>query len=103
MNDKHEHVDEEGVKWERVFSIPYANVPLVFDPNSSQDFVNKTKGTKGTLGDLWDRSKELSDKRKKQQGEDKVEKDFFKNYSGKRRGMKHKSDPSQKGKGSIEI
>ena len=72
MSEEHEYVDEEGVRWKRVFTAPHANVPIVFDPNSSQDFVNKTKGTKGTLGDLWDRSRELSEQRKKKHGEDKV-------------------------------
>jgi hypothetical protein len=42
------------------------------------------------MGDLWDRSQELSDKRKKlYSGEDPVKKKYYKDWSKKRKGKVH--------------
>ena len=59
------------------------------DPNSSKDFARVTnKG--GTIGDLWDRSAELSAKRAdKNGGIDPVKDKFFEKYSKERGGQKH--------------
>ena len=96
--DPHEYVDGKGVKWHRVFTVPHASVPMLstIDPNSAQDFTYKTGKSSGTVGDLWDMSKELSNKRKAQSsdGVDPMKKQNFKNYSQKRRGMKHPKDKS---------
>jgi hypothetical protein len=81
--------DENGVKWKRVFSLPFASVDTKIDPNSASDFVTKTGKKRGTYGDLLDASKELSEKRTKERGEDPVKKKFFKDYSKKRFGVKH--------------
>ena len=46
---------------------------------------------KGTMGDMWDYSKELSDKRKEVMGgTDPLRKKAEKEYSKKRKGMKYK-------------
>ena len=45
---------------------------------------------KGTMGEMWDYSKELSEKRKKiSGGEDPIRKKAEKKYSDKRKGMKY--------------
>jgi hypothetical protein len=90
MNDNHEY-SENGVKFERVFTIPNATVDDNIDPNSSQAFIEKTGKMKGTLGEIWDYSQELSNKRKKMYGEDPVRSKAEAKYSSKRRGMKYKS------------
>ena len=61
------------------------------DPFSAEQFRQKTKNMKGTMGDMWDYSKELSDKRKEAMGgADPIRKKAEKEYSKKRRGMKYK-------------
>jgi hypothetical protein len=91
INDEKIFIDIQGVKWNRVFSAPNVSIDSNIDPFSKKDFINKTsKG--GTYGELMDRSKELSDKRKQKLGYDPVQKDYFKKYSEKRSGNKHYLD-----------
>lgn len=90
MNDVHEFVDEFGVKWNRVFTIPNAAVDSKIDPFSSRAFLDKTK-QKGKVGDLIDRSKELSEKRKDKLGYDPVLKKEVDKYK-KQFNIKHPSE-----------
>lgn len=85
------HIDENKVEWTRVFSVPNAVSDTKLDPNNMADFVNKTAQKKGTVGDLWDQSRELSEKRAKQSvdGVDPVKKKFFEDYKKKRNGLDH--------------
>ena len=94
MNDEHIYVDKQGIKWKRVWSIPQASIDSSSDPFDSQAFKNKTANQKGSYGDLIDQSKELSQKRKDKLGYDPVQKKYFKEYSEKRRGIKHPLDKS---------
>ena len=112
ISDQHEYTDEEGSRWNRVFTVPHASIPSMtrVEANSEEDFIKKTRGSGGTMGDLFDLSKELSDKRKSERGggDDPVEQKFFKDYSNERKGMKHQNDvPNPKYKpnsdGVIEI
>jgi len=82
MNDVHEYYDETGLKWHRVFTSPNASVDSNIDPFSSKAFVNKT-GSKGTVGDLIDRSKEMSERRKDKIGYDPVLKKEVEKYKKK--------------------
>jgi hypothetical protein len=50
--------------------------------------LNKTANKNQTLGDLWDRSKELSDKRKGILGHDPIKEKAEENYSKIRKGRK---------------
>ena len=99
ISEPHKYVDNEGVEWNRVFTVPHASVPFLgtIDPNCEKDFTYKTGKTSGTVGDLWDMSKELSDKRKSQNDNnvDPIKKENFKNYSKKRKGIKHPQDKSK--------
>ena len=94
MNEEHVY-SEDGLQWERVFTIPQSNIDTKIDPFSEADFKNKTAGKRETLGDLMDRSKELSEKRQKSAGIDPVQKKFFEDYSKKTNGKKHAKDPSR--------
>ena len=47
-----------------------------------------------TIGQLWDESKVLSEKRAKVGGKDPVKEKYFKNYKKRRRGIKHPQDNS---------
>jgi hypothetical protein len=94
MFDTHEY-SKDGVKWIRVFDAPQLSIDTNINEFSESDFVNKTKQKKGTVGDLMDLSKELSEKRTAKAGNDSVQKEFFKEYKKKRKGTTHPNDPSR--------
>ena len=103
MNDFHIYIDYQGTEWKRVYSVPNASIDTQIDDFSSNEFVNKTKGKGMTMGQLWEESKQASNRREKMLGEDPVKKKYFKNYSKKRSGMKHEKDPAKKTPGPIDI
>lgn len=80
---------ENGVKWQRIFLPPNVSVDTQIDANSERDFIEKTKRKNYNLGEMWDSSKELSEKREKERGIDPVRDKAQKEYSKKRRGAKH--------------
>ena len=97
MNEEHGY-SEDGIKYERVFTVPNAQIDTEFDVDSSSKFVEKTGRMKGTLGEIWDYSEELSKKRaSKYGGTDPLRKRAEEKYSKKRKGMKYKSkvNPSE--------
>jgi hypothetical protein len=62
MNDEKKYIDEDGLEWNRVFYPPLFAFDTMIDPNDPKAFVKKTeKG--GTLGDIMDLSKEMSERR----------------------------------------
>jgi len=82
MNEKHEYFDESGKKWNRVWSSPQLTSDTAIDPFSAKQFAEKTANG-GTIGDLLDRSAEMSERRAaKTGGVDKIkesaEKRFYK-------------------------
>lgn len=92
MSEEHIYVDESGIKWNRVFSSPNASIDSDIDPFSSKSFIEKTGKAEGTYGEMIDRSKEMSEKRKNKLGYDPLQKKYFKEYSKKRNGIKHHLD-----------
>ena len=68
MNDDHEYTDSQGVEWQRVFFSPNMNLDSEVDPFSQADFLRATASKKGTVGDMLDLSKELSEKRAEKAG-----------------------------------
>ena len=89
MNDDKKYVDEEGDEWVREYHSPQLNTQGSIDPWSNADFVNKTN-KQGTIGDLLDRSADLSRQRADQNGGvDPVKEKYYKNYSKTRKGSKH--------------
>ncbi len=61
MNDIKTY-QENGVKWNRVYTVPQTSIDANIDPHSSQAFVEKTRRA-GNIGDLVDMSKEMSERR----------------------------------------
>lgn len=100
MNEAHVY-EKDGVTWERVFTIPRTAIDSEIDPNSEKSFCEKTKNKNYTLGDLWDTSRELSEKRKSSAGIDSVEQKYFSDYSKKRKGMKHAKERRASGSDNI--
>ncbi len=92
MSDVHSYIDENGLEWKRVFQVPNASIDSQIDPYNATAFVDSTKNKKGTVGDLFDRSAELSEKRAKQNGgKDPVKEKFLKDYAKKTNGKAHPS------------
>jgi hypothetical protein len=97
MKEPHIYVDDEGVEWNRVWSAPNASIDAKVDPFSSRHFVDAVNGKKGgTIGDMWDMSKEMSEKRKRVvgTGKDPLKEKYEHEYSSKRRGRKPKNQDS---------
>lgn len=74
-----------GVKWDRIFTVPNASIDTRIDAMSQKQFVEKTRDKKGKIGDLFDQSRELSEKRNKSIGVDPVKLDYYKRWSEKRK------------------
>jgi hypothetical protein len=90
MKENHVFFNKEGLEYSRVFTVPNASIDTSINPFSSKDFVEKTANKSGTIGDLLDKSKELSEKRGGQVN-DPVMKNYFSNYQ-KEKGIKHASE-----------
>ena len=58
--DEEHTYSEDGVLFDRVFTVPNASIDSDVDPFSAQQFNEKTKNMKGTMGDMWDYSKAVS-------------------------------------------
>jgi|TARA_B110000305_G_C19465813_1_gene657844 hypothetical protein len=92
MNDEHKYFDDSGFEWSRVFIAPNAAIDLDSNPFDQQKFLDKTQNA-GTMGELWDRGQEMSDKRAHQSGgSDPLKDKYFKDYSKERKGAKHYLD-----------
>lgn len=91
MLDEHTY-SENGVKWNRVFFVPQASIDARWDIDSPQDFSNKVASKRGKIGDVWDRSKELSEKRASRDGVDPVKEKYKQEWSKKRNGRKYFGD-----------
>tara|TARA_B110000495_G_scaffold90411_1_gene78086 strand:+ start:891 stop:1280 length:390 start_codon:yes stop_codon:yes gene_type:complete len=100
MNEDHTYFDKEGLEWKREWTNPQLNCESNIDPFSNSDFIEKTGKMKGTVGDMQDYSKELSQKRAEMNGGvDPVRQKYYSNYSKQRKGAKH---PNQQKERSFE-
>jgi hypothetical protein len=90
MNDEHVFVDSEGVRWERVFLSPAAKIDSMTycNPFSKEDFARRTARPGMTMGDMWDESANLSEKRVKILGKDPLKEKAKAAYT-KRTGKPH--------------
>lgn len=96
MNDEHSYFCDE-VEWERQFTSPEISAQKITNPWDKNAFVNETKNMKGTIGDMMDKSTELSEMRAKENGGiDPLRQKKFKEYSKQRGGLKDPLDPSRK-------
>ena len=83
MSEEHVFFDFTGLKWKRVFTVPYAAVSSLssLDPFDTKAHVDKTGEMKGTMGDLFAVSKEMSERRSEKLGhEDPVKRQLFEKY-----------------------
>ena len=88
-----EHIYEiNGVTYDRVYTVPQASIDTRVDPYSAKDF-RKVKAE--NVGEMWDRSRELSEIRKDKEGKDPIKEKYFKDYAKKTKGKKHGKDPSR--------
>lgn len=96
VHEVHEYFDKKGLKWERVFTAPNIGIDTKIDEFSQAQFIDKTKNAKGSIGDLMDRSRELSEKRASRNGGvDPIKQKFFDNYAKERKNKRHPSDPKR--------
>lgn len=82
-------------QWKRCYDASYYNtytsrgvVGVKQNAHSQKDFLKATENKNYTIGDLWERSRELSEERKAKDGVDKVKEKFLKDYE-KQHGVKH--------------
>ena len=92
IKDRHEHIDENGLEWKRVWTSLNFKTDEQIDPFSEKDYMRKTEWKRDSLGDMWDRSAELSSKRKERLGHDPVKKASLERYAQERKGLKHPKD-----------
>ena len=89
MNEPHVY-SEKGVAWERLWTIPQAAIDTKTDAFSQNDFTKKVTAAKGTIGDVWARSAEWSERRAaKAGGVDPIKEKTFTDYEKKTRGKPH--------------
>jgi len=81
MNEAHVY-QRNGVTWKRVFLAPAAKVDSMenCNPFDQQDFVKRTARKGMTMGDMWNESKRLSEKRAKSVGKDPVKEKAINDY-----------------------
>lgn len=87
-SDEHVFTDSKGVKWNRIFCIPYTKIDPGINPFSEKDFAEKTKNKNYTIGDMWDLSGELSRKRESLTGRDEVKEKHAKSQQKRKRKQK---------------
>lgn len=100
MNEKHEY-SKDGISWFRVFTAPLASVDTSIDPLSARDFASKTANKRETLGDIWDRSREVAIKRTEMVGKDTVKEKYYESWSKTRRNRLHPNVRKEKAKNKL--
>lgn len=98
MNDEHTFF-KNGVQWHRIFTKPTASIDTRIDPNNPRDFIEKTKKKNMSIGNMWDESANLSEKRSKATGRDEIKEKEIQKYETKTK----KKHPSKTQGGIIEI
>lgn len=91
-----QEVDIDGQKWRRIAAIPNAASSTGGDPYSAKDFNTKMGGKNVTVGDLWDASKEASDKRAAKEGKDPIKEKYYRDYARERKGVLHHGERKEK-------
>ena len=76
---------ENGEEWKRLWVNPQVATDTNWDANNPNDFVEKSRKKSGKLGDLFEKSQELSEKREKSMGKDPIKENYLKNWEKKRK------------------
>jgi hypothetical protein len=95
MSEEHSYTDKNGLKWNRILTSPRVSIDTKIDAFSERDFVNKTAKKGISVGDLWETSAELGEKRAKKAGVDPVEEKRNRAYEKKHNGKLHPNDKSR--------
>ena len=82
-----DEVTIDGIVWKRVFTKPNAAISTQSNPYSAKDFNRNLDGKKVTVGDMWDASKEASEKRAAKEGTDPIKQAYYDKYAKDRRGV----------------
>ena len=84
MSEEHRY-HQDGIEWKRVFIAPSAKVDSIenCNPFDSKDFVKRTARKGMTMGDMWDESSRLSNKRAKVCGKDPLKEKAMAEYKKK--------------------
>ena len=101
MDSVHEY-SENGIKFNRVFTVPNASVDTIINPFSQKDYINKTANKKGTYGEALQHSAELSEKRLAIAGVDTVKEGYFNDYEKSHHGMKHPEKKKQEANANLK-
>ena len=89
VNSEKVYIDKKGVKWNREYTVPHAAIDTQTSLTSAQEFDRKMGNKKGmTVGEMWDSSKELSQKRERLMGKDPLKEKAKEDYAKKRKGRK---------------
>ena len=98
MTEEHILV-RDGVTYERIFVNPCMSIDsIIKDPFSCQEFKDKTRNKKNmTLGQAFDISQELSEKREKKAGKDPIKDKVISEYERKTK----KKHPLTKSKNNV--
>jgi hypothetical protein len=94
MAEDHSYTDEEGSQWERVWYPTNFSIDGTINPWSKDSFNKSAEGKNYTLGEMWDRSAEMSAIRAEKEGADPVKEKWEKDYAKNRKGMKYSKDGS---------
>lgn len=96
MAEKHEYV-KNGVSWKRVWLKPRMSVDAApIDPFNAKDFVKATN-KKATIGELHDRSAEMSQRRIDKDGIDHIKEAHYDSYEKAHKGQMHPQRKREKG------
>jgi hypothetical protein len=96
IHDKHEYIDNDGLIYDREYTIPTTSVDTKINPFDSKAFVENSKTKSGTIGNLQDLSKELSEKRSQILGTDPIKEKRYQEYSELRLGKQHLQQKKEK-------
>lgn len=85
MQEEHVFIDECGVPWDRVFEAPRTAIDTLatLNPFDRAGFVKRTAKAGMTLGEMYDESARLSQRRAAVGGQDPIKSSAIKEYESK--------------------
>tara|TARA_Y100000310_G_C20300701_1_gene631618 strand:+ start:82 stop:441 length:360 start_codon:yes stop_codon:yes gene_type:complete len=87
MNEPHVYIDGDKIEWKRVYTSSQLSTDIKINPWSSKAFADATRDKNMSVGDLWDMSADLSERREsKVGGEDPILKKYNAKEKKKRKG-----------------
>lgn len=96
MNEPHTY-EKDGVIYKRLWTVPKAAINTRVDAYNASDYDKAINKPGTTLGEAWDYSAELSEKRADKEGVDPIKKKYDDNYMSKRPALGGQKNPFRKG------